>query len=98
MEGMMVDYAYTMKENASFIAKYNPDGRVLAVESFVPEYLPALVETGMYFPEDGDVYFAINHLEVDGDRVYASALYTGTTKHGDVDFDGSYYDAWGGGF
>ena len=97
-EGMMVDYAYTMKENASFIAKYTPDGRVLAVESFVPEYLPALVETGMYFPEDGDVYFAINHLEVDGDRVYASALYTGTTKHGDVDFDGSYYDAWGGGF
>lgn len=96
--GMTVDGAATTKLNASFIAKYSADGKVEAVETFIPEYLPELVESGIYFPEDGDVQFTINNLAVSDAKVYASALFTGKTTKGNTTFEGSYYDAWGGGF
>lgn len=96
--GMKVEGAYTTKKNASFIAKYTSAGVVEAVQTFVPSYLPSLTSSGMYFPEDGDTYFAVNHLKVSGNKVYASALFTGTTTVGDAKFEGSYYDAFGLGF
>ena len=55
-EGMKMDGAATVKQNASFIAHYDATGRILAVADFVPRPLAALTATGMYFPEDGDVY------------------------------------------
>lgn len=94
--GMMVDGAATVEQNASFIARYDATGKLLAVKTFVPANLPDLDATGMYYPMDGDVYFHINHLDVDGDKVYASALYTGATSVDGVDFNGSYNDPWGG--
>lgn len=96
--GMTVDGAPTTKLNASFIAKYSADGKAEAVETFVPEYLPELVETGMYFPEDGDVQFYINHLAVSDSKVYASALFTGKTTKDNVTFLGSYFDMFGIGY
>ncbi|MCM1518276.1 MAG: T9SS type A sorting domain-containing protein [Pseudoflavonifractor sp.] len=95
-EGMKMEGAYTSELNASFIAKYTAEGNVTKVEVFVPESLAALVSTGMYFPEDGDEYFHINSLKVDGGKIYASAVYTGLTKCGNTSFEGSYMDPWGG--
>lgn len=95
-EGMKIDGAFTTKQNASFIAKYDANGALTAVQAFVPEPLPALVETGMYYTEDGAVFFRINHLRVDGDGVYVSAVYTGRTSIGDAALEGSYNDPWGG--
>lgn len=95
-EGMKMEGAYTSQLNASFIAKYTADGNASKVVSFVPESLPALVATGMYFPIDGDDYFHINSITVDGGKIYASAIYTGLTKCGNVSFEGSYMDPWGG--
>lgn len=96
--GMTVDGAPTTKLNASFIAKYSAEGKVEAVETFVPEYLPELVETGAYFPEDGDVQFYINKLAVSDSKIYASAIFTGKTTKGNVTFLGSYFDMFGIGY
>lgn len=95
-EGQKISDAFAQNKNAAFIAKYSSTGVVQAVETFVPDPLASLVATGMYSPIDGDVFFSINTIKVDGDKVYASAMYTGQTVKGDVTFDGSYNDPWGG--
>lgn len=95
-DGQMVDGAPTIELNSSFIAKYDADGVVKSVTTFVPDGLPELVATGMYYPMDGDVYFKINHLQATGDAVYASAVFTGYTKNGEAEFKGSYNDPWFG--
>lgn len=95
-EGMKMEGDFTTELNASFIAKYSDNGNALIVETFIPASLPALTSTGMYYPEDGDEYFHITSLKSVGDKVYAAATYTGETKCGDVTFDGSYMDPWGG--
>lgn len=97
-EGMKMDGAATVKQNASFIAHYDATGRILAVADFVPQPLAALTATGMYFPEDGDVYFSINHLAVVDGIVYAAARYTGETEFGGASFKATYNDPWGGAY
>lgn len=97
-EGMKVDDTPTVSQCASFIAKYDKDGKIITAESFAPEYLPALVETGGYFGplDDYDVFFHINKIAVNGNDVYASALFTGKTTIGNTSFEGSYNDPWFG--
>lgn len=97
-EGMKVDGTPTVSQCASFLAKYDKDGKIITAESFAPEYLPALVETGGYFGplDDYDVFFHINKIAVNGNDVYASALFTGKTTIGDTSFEGSYNDPWFG--
>lgn len=97
-EGQLVAGEPTMEKNSSFIAKYDANGVVKAVTTFVPDGLPELVATGMYYPMDGDVYFKINHLQAAADAVYASAVFTGYTKNGEAEFKGSYNDPWFGEF
>lgn len=94
--GQLVDGDPATKENASFIIKYNADGKLLKALTFIPEGLPTLVETGMYFPMDGDVFFHINHLQAQGGKIYASAIYTGKTTAAGLTFEGSYNDPWFG--
>ncbi len=95
-EGLMIDGAATQKQNASFIAKYSAAGELVKVETFVPQVLADLEATGMYYPEDGDVYFRINHLSVQGSKIYVSANYTHLTTFDGVKFEGTYNDPWGG--
>ena len=94
-EGMKMGGDFTSNLNASFIAKYSDNGNALAVETFIPATLPALADKD-YYPEDGDEYFHITSLNAAGGKVYAAATYTGETTCGNVKFDGSYMDPWGG--
>ncbi len=93
--GVTIDGAATTSECASFILKYSADGVLEAQKTFVPEKLPALQDFS-YFPMDGDIFFKINHLQVEGGKVYASAIYTGSTTVDGVSFDGTYNELWGG--
>lgn len=95
-EGQMVDGAPTAKMNSSFIAKYDANGAVKAVETFVPQAFSALA--GMYFPEDGEIFFYINGIKAVNGEVYASATFTGETTKGDAAFISSYDDMLGWGF
>lgn len=95
-KGLEIDGAATESQCAAFIAKYDATGKIADVLTFIPEGLPALVETGMYYPEDGDLFFHITNLKVDGANIYASAYYNGKTTVGDATFEGSYNDPWFG--
>ena len=96
INGMEIWGAPTVEKNASFLAKYTPEGNLAAQTTFIPADLPELAGNESYFSLDGDIYFHINHLAVAGDKVYASAIYTGVTESGNAKFEGSYNDPWGG--
>ncbi|MBD5233194.1 MAG: hypothetical protein HDS65_03340 [Bacteroidales bacterium] len=87
----------TVELNASFIAKYTGEGALAGVQTYIPEALPELDGTD-YFMFDGDVFFHINHLALDGNKLYASAIYSGTTTVGESTMAGSYNDPWWGMF
>ncbi len=94
-EGAKIDGDFTPSQNASFIAKYDANGVLKQVQTFVPEPLPVFNGSESYFPMDGDVFFRINHIEVSDNGVYASAIYTGKTTVGNTSFEGSYNDFLG---
>lgn len=92
------DGSWETSLSSSFIAKYDKDGALKLTRTFVPAADPALVTTGLYFAFDGDLFFKINHLQADKDKVYASALYTGQTVAGDLTFSGTAMDMFGWGY
>lgn len=96
IEGAKMGDAFTTSLCASFIAKYTSAGVLAAHTEFVPEKLSEAPET--YEPEDGDIYFRINHIYTDGSKVYASALYTNETTKDNVTFKGQILDPFGIGF
>lgn len=93
------DGSYYSKQNSSFIAKYDATGALQGVETFVPTYHPSLAAMVdlLYYPEDGDVFFHINKIDVEGAKVYCSATYTGETTKNSASFLGGVYDmeGWG---
>lgn len=97
-EGVKMEDAFISDQAAGFVAKYNADGVLLAVQSFVPKALPELENTGMYFPEAGDYRFDINTLVYGNGKLYASASYKGLTEVNDFSFKGGYFDLEGGGY
>lgn len=96
-EGMKKGDAYVAEQAAGFVAKYDVNGVLKAVQSFVPQGLPELVAGGMYEPEPGALYFDINKLEYNNGKLYASALYTGLTQNNGFSFKGNYLDTFGWG-
>lgn len=101
VKGIMVWGDYSTDKDASFIARYTSAGALTAATSFVPEENVAAAAAAAVNPE-GYYYstrrFIINNLAAAGDKVYASAVYAGETKVGDVNFVGTFNDPWGGGF
>ena len=77
IDGYMEEGAYTSTQAASFIAHYDADGKLLAINKVVPEHDPDLDATFMYYPIDGDVFCTINKLLKDGDKLYAQFDYCG---------------------
>lgn len=94
IEGLKIDEAFTSNLAASFIAKYDNSGKLLANTTFVPQP----IEEIPYTPSGEDMQFYINHILLDGTTLYASATFTGITEKDGVKFDGSYNDALGLGF
>ena len=76
-DGYQEEGAYTTTQAASFIAHYDADGKLLAINKVVPEHDPDLDATFMYYPIDGDVFCTINKLLKDGDKLYAQFDYCG---------------------
>lgn len=78
-----------LDEVSSFIAAYNVDG-VLKATKVMWTQQNAEVAAGFYLglPE----YIRINHLAIAGDKLYASALYTGDLAVDDLKWDGAYQD------
>ena len=92
------DGSFYTQQGAGFVAKYDANGVLAKVQTFLPAGHPELLETFAYFPSDGDLRFNINHLGYTNGKLYASAVYTGLTQNNGFSFKGSYYDLEGGGF
>lgn len=76
-DGYQEEGAYTTMQAASFIAHYDAEGKLLAINKVVPEHDPDLDNTFMYYPIDGDIFCTINKLLKDGDKLYAQFDYCG---------------------
>ena len=61
-EGYKESDAYTNSQCASFIAHYDATGKVINVATIIPTVDPALEETFMYYPEDGEYSKYAEHL------------------------------------
>lgn len=97
-EGIKMDDAFIADQAAGFVAKYDANGVLKAVQSFVPKALPELEATGMYDPFAGDFRFDISTLAYGNGKLYVAATYTGLTENNNFSFKGGYYDYYGGGF
>ena len=78
---------------SSFIAAYSAEGalkatKVIWTETDATEAIP----NGSY---EGSPNIQINHLAVAGNKLYASALYTGDLTMDDMKWEGSYLDLFG---
>ena len=97
-EGMKNGDAYVPEQAAGFVAKYDVNGVLKAVQSFVPKILPELESNEGYTPEAGALYFNMNNLTFNDGKLYVSALFTGLTEVNGVSFKGNYLDVFGMGF
>lgn len=90
------DGSYITEETSSFIAKYDANGVLKATKSFVPSINPEILNYINEYFYDGSNKFLINHIETDGDNVYASASYIGTINSDNHKFLSSlsYIDGW----
>ena len=78
----------------TFIAKYDKDGNLKALRSVYPVANPAIVASGLYSPEAGDVRITPGKLMVSNGRVYLSATYTGDVTLDNVQWEGRYLDVF----
>ena len=96
--GYMEEGAYTTSQAASFIAHYDADGKLLALNKVVPEHDSSLDNTFMYYPNDGDTYCTIDKLMKDGDKLYAKFDYCGKVTAAENTATSGSMDMEGGGF
>lgn len=96
--GYMEEGAYTTSQAASFIAHYDADGKLLALNKVVPEHDSSLDNTFMYYPNDGDIYCTIDKLMKDGDKLYAKFDYCGKVTAAENTATSGSMDMEGGGF
>ncbi len=89
------DDTYEKSQSTAFIAKYSAEGVLLATKTFLPADLPSLVATGMFYPVDGDTFFGISSLRVEGTQLYAAATTTGKTEVDGQIFEATGMDVWG---
>lgn len=99
VKGIMVWGDYSTEKDASFIARYSAAGALTAAKSFVPEESSSATEAagieGFYASTPK---FIVNEVKAYGNKVYASAVYSGDTTVDGVTFAGTYNDPWGGSF
>lgn len=100
VQGYMESGAYTVSQCAAFFAHYDKDGKLLAVSTIVPTHNADLDATGMYFPEDGDVYCNVSGLTYADGTLYAalSSTHTITTTDASQTFSAGSYDLYGIGY
>ena len=77
-----------LDEVSSFIAAYNADGVLKATKVMWTQQNAEVAATGMN--EEAYASVKINHLAIAGDKLYASALYTGDLTVDGLDWDGAY--------
>ncbi len=79
---------------SGFIAAYDADGVLKAVRVIWPEANAEVEASGLYWPMSGFPQIRFNHIEANGDKLYASAIYTGDVSMDNVQWEGMYMNIW----
>lgn len=80
---------------SSFIAAYSAEGALKATKVIWTETDANVAEAIPNGSYEGSPNIQINHLAVAGNKLYASALYTGDLTMDDMKWEGSYLDLFG---
>lgn len=80
---------------SSFIAAYSAEGALKATKVIWTETDATVAEAIPNGSYEGSPNIQINHLAVAGNKLYASALYTGDLTMYDMKWEGSYLDLFG---
>lgn len=80
---------------SSFIAAYSAEGALKATKVIWTETDAIVAEAIPNGSYEGSPNIQINHLAVAGNKLYASALYTGDLTMDDMKWEGSYLDLFG---
>lgn len=80
---------------SSFIAAYSAEGALKATKVIWTETDATVAEAIPNGSYEGSPNIQINHLAVAGNKLYASALYTGDLTIDDMKWEGSYLDLFG---
>ncbi|WP_337644214.1 T9SS type A sorting domain-containing protein [Paraprevotella clara] len=80
---------------SSFIAAYSAEGALKATKVIWTETDATVAEAIPNGSYEGSPNIQINHLAVAGNKLYASALYTGDLTMDDMKWEGSYLDLFG---
>ena len=80
---------------SSFIAAYSAEGALKATKVIWTETDATVAEAIPNGSYEGSPNIQINHLAVEGNKLYASALYTGDLTMDDMKWEGSYLDLFG---
>ena len=80
---------------SSFIAAYSAEGALKATKVIWTETDATVAEAIPNGSYEGSTNIQINHLAVAGNKLYASALYTGDLTMDDMKWEGSYLDLFG---
>lgn len=77
---------------SSFIAAYDADGKLKTTKVMWPETDTEIANSidGFYLPDVGFPNISINHIAVTGNKLYASALYTGDVTVDNMTWEGAY--------
>lgn len=77
-----------------FIAKLTADGAISAIRTIYTTADASISESGMYYPESGDVKFLPQQVRVSNGRVYVVAQYTGNVTVDNMTWPGSYLNVY----
>lgn len=77
----------------AFILKVSAQGAVLAQKVITATADEEIMASDMYWPFDGDIYFAPRKLKLAGDKLYAAANFTGDVE--ELGFEAAYLSVGG---
>ncbi len=79
----------------AFIAKYDKDGALKAVKTIMSAADADILASGLYFPAAEDVTFTPTKIQIDGDKLYVSTMYTGDVTIDEMKWEGTYVNVFG---
>jgi len=91
-DGVKAELAGSAEAYTAFIARISADGKFQQVKTLASVANAEVAASMMYFPMAGDVYVTPKKIQVDGDKVYVSANYTGDVA--ELAWKGSYINVF----
>ena len=91
-DGAKAELAGSAEAYTAFIARISADGKFQQVKTLASLANAEVAASMMYFPMAGDVYVTPKKIQVDGDKVYVSANYTGDVA--ELAWKGSYINVF----